>query len=76
MVGSLDMNSQYINNVSTPSTHFQGANKAYVDLTALSLLGGNKMLADLDINHHDIKNVKKALIRTAIIPILNTINNT
>ena len=44
MTAPLDMNNQYINNMSTPSTHLQGANKAYVDLTSLSVLGDNKML--------------------------------
>ena len=50
MSASLDMNNQYINNLSTPSTHLQGANKAYVDLTALSVLGENKMLSNLNVN--------------------------
>ena len=56
MSASLDMNNQYINNLSSPSTHLQGANKAYVDLTALSVLGENKMLSNLDMNKNKIIN--------------------
>ena len=52
------MNNQYINNLSTPSTHLQGANKAYVDLTALSVLGDNKMLSNLDMNKNTITNLQ------------------
>ena len=58
MSAPLDMNNQYINNVSTPSTHLQGANKAYVDLTALSVLGDNKMLSNLDMNFNKITNIQ------------------
>ena len=58
MSASLDMNNQYINNLSTPSTHLQGANKAYVDLTALSVLGENKMLSNLDMNKNKITNLQ------------------
>ena len=56
MSAPLDMNNQYINNLSTPSTHLHGANKAYVDLTALSVLGENKMLSNLDMNKNKIIN--------------------
>ena len=56
MSAPLDMNNQYINNLSTPSTNLQGANKAYVDLTALSVLGENKMLSNLDMNKNKIIN--------------------
>ena len=56
MSASLDMNNQYINNLSTPSTHLQGANKAYVDLTSLLVLGENKMLSNLDMNKNKIIN--------------------
>ena len=58
MSAPLDMNNQYINNLSTPSTHLQGANKAYVDLTALSVLGDNKMLSNLDMNKNTITNLQ------------------
>ena len=58
MSAPLDMNNQYINNLSTPSTHLQGANKAYVDLTALSVLGDNKMLSNLDMNKNKITNLQ------------------
>ena len=58
MSAPLDMNNQYINNMSTPSTHLQGANKAYVDLTALSVLGENKMLSNLDMNKNKITNLQ------------------
>ena len=56
MSAPLDMNNQHINNLSTPSTHLQGANKAYVDLTSLSVLGENKMLSNLDMNKNKIIN--------------------
>ena len=52
MSAPLDMNNQYINNLSTPSSHLQGANKAYVD----SVLGENKMLSNLDMNKNKIIN--------------------
>ena len=58
MSAPLDMNNQYINNLSTPSTHLRGANKAYVDLTALSVLGDNKMLSNLDMNKNTITNLQ------------------
>ena len=59
MTAPLDMNNQYINNISTPSTNLQGANKAYVDLTALSVLGDNKMLSNLDMNKNKITNIQE-----------------
>ena len=58
MSAPLDMNNQYINNISSPSTKLQGANKAYVDLTALSVLGENKMLSNLDMNFNKITNIQ------------------
>ena len=58
MSAPLDMNNQHINNLSTPSTHLQGANKAYVDLTALSVLGDTKMLSNLDMNKNKITNLQ------------------
>lgn len=47
-------------------------NKA--DKTDVLLLDGKtSMLGDLNMNHYDIKNINNTLIRTATIPILNTI---